>query len=145
MDSLKQRLESLPLSSPVAVQKAHSSCQIRSFVAFYIKPFLTTCPSPKAIIGEGALVQHLNPSAPKRCMLSCQPHWHFSDIPSELMHEWWCTKFAVIWKDLDVSLSWAHASDCYSTAFKKERSYSAAFVCTPSTHPHRHRIWKHSY
>lgn len=84
--------------------KTHSSCRLRSFMCLRIKPLLTTCLSPKAITGEGAPFQHLNPYAPtkkkkKGCMLSCHPLRHFSDIFSELIQEWWSVKIALILKD----------------------------------------------
>lgn len=50
----------MPVSSPPSRTKTHSSCQTRSLMYFRIKPFLTTCLSPKAIIGEGAPFHHLN-------------------------------------------------------------------------------------
>lgn len=46
--------------------KTHSSCRLRSFMCLRIKPLLTTCLSPKAITGEGAPFQHLNPYAPTK-------------------------------------------------------------------------------
>ena len=65
-DSWKQRLGSAALFLPQRCTKTHSSCRIRSFMCLRMKPLLTTCLSPKAIIGEGAPFQHLNPKKKKK-------------------------------------------------------------------------------
>ena len=129
-DSWKQRLGSAALFLPQRCTKTHSSCRIRSFMCLRMKPLLTTCLSPKAIIGEGAPFQHLNPKKKKkmkkkRCMLSCHPLRHFSDIFSELIHEWWSVKIAVILKDRWMS---AHTIQLQGIKPKKKwKTYSPAF------------------
>lgn len=93
--------------------KTHSSCRLRSFMCLRIKPLLTTCLSPKAITGEGAPFQHLNPYAPtkKKKKGACWAVTH-SDTSVTYFQNWFrndeAWKLQWFWRIGECQLSSAH-------------------------------------
>lgn len=116
--------------------KTHSSCRLRSFMCLRIKPLLTTCLSPKAITGEGAPFQHLNPYAPtkkkkKRVHVELSPtptlQWHIFRTDSGMMKRENCSDFEGSLNVSSVRLTQFNRK-ALKTLKKKEILYSAAFI-----------------